>query len=93
MNEMAADKGGVGSQMQLNHHKISYRFSKVQVVSNKVPSGKQGFKVFLGYKNDWKVRLSCVFLPKKSAHRRNFDETKYMSFLIIDGELLEKCKK
>ena len=29
MNEMAADKGGFGSQMQLNYHKISYRFSKV----------------------------------------------------------------
>ena len=25
-----------------------------------------------------------------SAYRRDFDETKYMSFLIKDGELLEK---
>ena len=32
-----------------------------------------------------------------SAYRRNFDETKYMSFLIKDDELLEKynefCEK
>ena len=28
--------------------------------------------------------------PKISAHRRDFDETKYMSFLIKDDELLEK---
>ena len=26
-----------------------------------------------------------------SAYRRNFDETKYMPFLIKDNELLEKC--
>ena len=31
--------------------------------------------------------------PKMSARRRNVDETKYMSFLIKDNELLEKCKK
>ena len=30
------------------------------------------------------------FLPKMSAHRRDFDETKYTSFLIKDDELLEK---
>ena len=29
-------------------------------------------------------------LPKMSAYRRDFDETKYMSFLIKDDELLEK---
>ena len=27
-----------------------------------------------------------------SAYRRDFDETKYMSFLIKDNELLEKYK-
>ena len=29
-------------------------------------------------------------LLKRSAYRRDFDETKYMSFLIKDNELLEK---
>ena len=32
-------------------------------------------------------------LPKMSAYRSNFDETKYMSFLIKDDELLEKYNK
>ena len=32
-------------------------------------------------------------LPKMSAYRRDFDETKYMSFLIKDDELLEKYSK
>ena len=31
-------------------------------------------------------------MPKLSAYRKDFDETKYMSFLIKD-ELLEKCNK
>ena len=31
-----------------------------------------------------------IFLPKMSAYRKDFDETKYMSFLIKHDELLEK---
>ena len=32
----------------------------------------------------------CIFLPKMSAYRKDFDETRYVSFLIIDDKLLEK---
>ena len=32
----------------------------------------------------------CIMLPKMSASRRDFDETKYMSILIKDNELLER---
>ena len=32
----------------------------------------------------------CVKVPKMSAYRRNFCETKYMSFLMTDNKLLEK---
>ena len=60
------------------------------VISNKVSFGKKGFKYFIGYKDTKKIRLLRIFLPKMSAYRRNFDETKYMSFLIIDDELLKK---
>ena len=49
------------------------------VVSNKVSFDKKGFKHFIG----------CIFVPKISAHRRDFYETKYMSFLIKDDKLLE----
>ena len=59
------------------------------VASNKVSFGKMGFKYFIGYK-DTKIRPLFIFLPKMSAYRRDFDETKYMSFLIKDDELLEK---
>ena len=31
----------------------------------------------------------CVFLSKMSAYRRDFNETKYISFLMKTDELLE----
>ena len=37
-----------------------------------------------------KLYLLCTFLLKMSAYRKEFDETKYMSFLIKGDELLEK---
>ena len=54
------------------------------VASNKVSYGKKGFKYLIGYKDAKKVEPLCIFLPKMSAYRRDFDETKYMSFLIKD---------
>ena len=57
------------------------------VVSNKVSFGKNSFRYFMGYK-DAKIRPLCIFLPKRRAPRRDFDETKYMPFLINDDELL-----
>ena len=53
------------------------------VVSNKVSFSKKRFKYFIGYK-DVKIRPLCIFLPKICACRRDFDETKSMSFLIKD---------
>ena len=50
----------------------------------------KGFKYFVGYKDAEKVRPLCIFIPKMSAYRRDFDENEYMSFLIWDDELLEK---
>ena len=52
------------------------------VVSNKVPFGKKVFKYFFWYKDGKKVRPLCIILPKMSAYIRDFDGTKYMSFLI-----------
>ena len=59
----------------------------------KVSFGKRGFKYFIGYK-DAKIRPLFLFLSKMSTYRRDFDETKYMSFVIKYDELfelLEKC--
>ena len=59
------------------------------IVSNKISFGKEGFKYFIGYNDSKKVRPLCTILRKLSAYRRNFDETKYMSFMIENGELLQ----
>ena len=59
-------------------------------VFNKVSFGKKRFKYFIGYKDDKKIRPLCVFLPKQTAYRKDFDETEFMSFLRKDDELLEK---
>ena len=40
----------------------------------------------MGYK-DAKIRPLDIFPPKISAYRRDFDETKYILFLIKDDEL------
>ena len=32
-------------------------------------------------------------LPKMSVNRKNFKETKYMSFSIKENELLKKCNE
>ena len=42
-------------------------------------------KYFIGYKDAKKISPLCMFSPKISAYRRDFDETKYISFLIRDN--------
>ena len=59
------------------------------VVSNKISFDKSGFRYFISYK-EVKIRPLCIFLPKRSAYRRDFNETKYMFFFVKDDELLEK---
>ena len=51
---------------------------------------EKGFKYFISYKESKKIMPLCIFLPKMSAYRKDFDETKYVPFLIIDDKLLEK---
>ena len=47
-----------------------------------------------GYENSQeKVVSLCIMLPIMIAYRGDFDETKYMSFLIKVNELLEKYEK
>ena len=41
---------------------------------------KKGFKYFISYKGDRKVRPLCITLPKMAAYRSEFDETKYVFF-------------
>ena len=85
------------SDIEVYQHKssilIDYIIINKIVVSNKVLFGKKGFKYFTGYKDDRKDKPFCIMLPKMSACRRDFDETKYMSFLIKDDELLKNIIK
>ena len=48
---------------------------------------------FFCYKDAQKLRPLCIFLQKMSVYRRDFDETKYMTFLIKDDELLKNIMK
>ena len=50
------------------------------VVSNKISFGKKAFKHFIGYKDGKKIKPLCIFLPKMSAYRKDFDETRYVFF-------------
>ena len=51
---------------------------------------KNIYKYFICEKDNKKVRPFCVMLPKKNEHRKKISETKCMSFLIKDDELLKK---
>ena len=79
---------------KLHQHKNTILIYEVDInkilMFNKVSFGKKGFKYFIDYKDGKKVRSLCVFLPKISACKGDFDETKYMSFLIKNNEVLEK---
>ena len=39
------------------------------------------------------IRPPCIFLPKMSAYRRDFDKTKCMSFFNKDEKFLEKSNE
>ena len=69
-------------KQKLHSDKIPISIKKVLIkkilVSNKVSSCKKGFKYFIGYKDAKKIRPLSIFLPKMSAYRRGFNETKYI---------------
>ena len=73
----------IGKQKS-HQHKESISLKHIDInkiaISNKVSFGKKGFKYFNGYKDAKKVRPLCICLPKKTAYRKDFDETKFMSF-------------
>ena len=48
------------------------------------------FKYFSTYKDDENVMPIYIMLPKMSRYVHSFDESKYISFLIKDHELIEK---
>ena len=51
---------------------------------------KKDLNILLVTKILKKIKTLCIFLPKMTAYRKDFDETEYISFLIKDDEFLEK---
>ena len=54
---------------------------------------KKDLNIFSATKMIRKIDLFVYFSQKMTACRKDFDETKFMSFLIEDDELLEKYNK
>ena len=81
-------------KQKFNQHKGPISIKNIDinkiVLSNNVSFGKIGYKYFIGYKDAKKIRPLSIFLPKMSTYGKDFDETKYISILIKDDELLEK---
>ena len=55
------------------------------VISNKVSFGKEGFKYFIGYEDDYEEVMPLHNRKYPCAYRKDFDETNFMSFLIKDS--------
>ena len=75
-------------KQKFHQHKIPIFIKNVdinKIVLSKVFFCKNDFKYFIDYK-DAEIRPLCIFLPKMSTYRRDFDETKYVSFLIKNDE-------
>ena len=43
---------------------------------------KKGCKYFIGYKSAKKIKPLCVFVRKMTAYRKDFDEAKFVCFLL-----------
>lgn len=82
-------------KLKFHHNKNSILMDDINInkilISHKI-CYKKRHKYCVGYKEDKKVKPCCIMLPKFSLHTRSFDETKWISFLIEDNELLEKDK-
>ena len=61
------------------------------VVSDKFKHSDDGFKYFIGYKEDEIVKPLCIILPQMSGYIKFFENRKKnMSFIIKDDSVLDK---
>ena len=61
------------------------------VVSDKFKHSEEGYKYFIGYKEDEIVRPLCIILPQMNGYIKYFENGgKNMSFLIKNDEVWEK---
>ena len=60
------------------------------VVSDKFKHSEEGFKYFIGYKEDEIVKPLCIILPQINGYIKYFENGRKMSFLIKNSEVWEK---
>ena len=61
------------------------------VVSDKFRHNEEGYKYFIGYKEDEIIRPLCIILPQMNGYIKYFENGgKNMSFLIKNDEVWEK---
>ena len=81
-------------KQNFHQHKSTILINNLDInrilVYDKIFFIKNSFKCFIGYKDAKKLDLYAFLFQKISTCKRDFDEIKYMSFLIKDDELLEK---
>ena len=79
-----------------HHRKNLILFEYLDIVkitiSSMVSSGENHYIYFTANKdNDYQIKISGIMLPKTSAYVKSYgDETKCMSFLIRDDNLMKK---
>ena len=61
------------------------------VVSDKFKHSEEGYKYFIGYKEDEIIKPLCIILPQMNGYIKYFEnDGKNMSFLIKNDEVWEK---
>ena len=64
------------------------------VVSDKFNYNDDGFKYFIGYREEDIVKPLCIILPETSGYIKYFENRgKNMSFVIKDDDVLDKYNK
>ena len=57
-----------------------------------VSMGRKDFKYFICYEDAKQIRPLCIFLPRMSTYRRDFDETKSISLNYL-SVLMMNCQE
>ena len=86
INEISFYKKNLFNRHDIDANKI--------LVSKKEPyGGKNSFKYFIGYHDNFGIRPLCRKLPKTINHVKCFDSKKTMPFKVIHNRLLKRHTK
>ena len=81
-------------ELEFHQYKSPISINNIDIkkiaVSNKFPLSKHEFIYFIGYKDNKKIRLFCIFFPVMGIYKRYSDKTKCMCFMIKDEKIFDK---